>query len=214
MLRTRFNSNLSFIDLLFNLALVFTSLFILTFLLINPVKKGDVTPIAEFLITMRWDDISLNDIDIWIEDPEKNILYFRNKDTGLMHLDRDDRGYWNDTVSINGELITIKTNVETVSIRGVLVGTWKINVHFYRAHTGGVKELIKVEMIQLNPYKFVFSKEVTLDKQGEEATVYAFIMESNKLIHRFDDSFESLVKKVPSIYAGSGEYTGSDQTQP
>jgi len=208
MIRRRNSSNLSFIDLLFNLALVFTALFLLTFILINPVKKGDITPIAEFIITMRWDDNSLNDIDIYIQDPSNNILYFRNKDTGLMHLDRDDRGHWNDTVSINGELITIKTNVETVSIRGVIAGTWRINVQFYRANTN-VKEPVVVEMIQLNPYKLIFSKEVILDKESDEGTVYSFKMNDNKLIEHFDDTFKSLAKEVPNIYSGNGAYTGT-----
>ena len=41
----KYSSNLAFVDLLFNLLVGFTSLFIIAFLMINPIAKdGEVTP--------------------------------------------------------------------------------------------------------------------------------------------------------------------------
>ena len=78
---------LAFVDFLFILLLAFISMFILALLLINPIpKKSDVVRKAEYIITLEWDDKSLDDVDIWVQDPVNNILSFRNKVAGLMHL--------------------------------------------------------------------------------------------------------------------------------
>lgn len=52
----KYSSNLAFVDLLFNLLVGFTCLFIIAFLMINPIsKKGVVEPPVKLMIEMRWD---------------------------------------------------------------------------------------------------------------------------------------------------------------
>ena len=86
-MKYRSRTYLSFIDFLFILLLAFISMFILALLLINPItKKSEIERKAEYIITLEWEDKSHDDIDIWIEDPVGNILSFRNKVAGLMHL--------------------------------------------------------------------------------------------------------------------------------
>ena len=66
---SRYKSTFGFIDLLFNLLVGFTFLFMLAFILINPVaKKETLDPKAEYLIIMTWEDYSSSDIDLWIKD--------------------------------------------------------------------------------------------------------------------------------------------------
>ena len=61
-----YNSNLAFVDLLFNLILGFVFLFIISFILINdPEKKESIEQKAEYMIILSWDDDLNNDIDLF-----------------------------------------------------------------------------------------------------------------------------------------------------
>ena len=52
----RYRSSFGFIDLLFNMLIGFVFLFMLAFLLINPVaKKETIKPKAEYFIELEWD---------------------------------------------------------------------------------------------------------------------------------------------------------------
>ena len=64
----------------------------------SEVGNYDVIVNAEFIITMSWPKDSKDDIDLYVMDPAGNIVYFRDKDNGLMHLDRDDLGDKNDQI--------------------------------------------------------------------------------------------------------------------
>jgi hypothetical protein len=164
-----------FTDLLFIGLLGFVVMFVLAFLLINPVAKtGAVDPKAEFLITLTWPDGRREDVDLYVADPAGNLVWFRQREAGLMHLDRDDLGQRNDLIEVAGQKIANPINQEIVSIRGVLPGEFVVNVHLYREHGGGaVPATIKVE--KLNPkVELVFYGAVTLDEQGDEATAVRF----------------------------------------
>jgi hypothetical protein len=164
-----------FTDLLFNALLGFVVMFVLAFLLINPVAKtGAVDPKAEFLITLSWPDGRREDVDLYVADPAGNLVWFRQREAGLMHLDRDDLGQRNDLIEVAGRQIANPLNQEIVSIRGVLPGEFVVNVHLYREHGGGaVPATIKVE--KLNPkVELVFYGAVTLAEQGDEATAVRF----------------------------------------
>ena len=50
---------------------------------------------AEVLITIRWADEHPDDVDALVEDPRGGLVWYHNRDSGLMHLDRDDRGVLN-----------------------------------------------------------------------------------------------------------------------
>ena len=57
MSKRRLGSGLAFNDLLFNVLIGFVMLFIIAFLLINPItKKADIPVKAEFIITIEWED--------------------------------------------------------------------------------------------------------------------------------------------------------------
>ncbi|MEM7026462.1 MAG: hypothetical protein AAF637_28380, partial [Pseudomonadota bacterium] len=92
-----------FTDLLFNALLGFVVMFVLAYLLINPIAEtGAVDAKAEILITLNWPDGRREDVDIYVEDPAGNLVWFRTREAGLMHLDRDDLGRSNDVIRISG----------------------------------------------------------------------------------------------------------------
>ena len=165
-----YGSQIAFIDLLFNTLVGFVFLFVLAFILINPVaKKSNVEVIAEFIITTTWPDNSADDIDTWVRDPAGNIVGFKQKDRGLMNLDRDDLGRANDTIeTLNGEKILVRQNIEHVTIRGIIPGEYIVNVHLYRRsprHEVLEEDYfenipVRVNVEKLNPYGVVYIKEL------------------------------------------------------
>ena len=64
----RQGSNLAFNDLLFNVLIGFVMLFVIAFLLINPIaKKADIPVKAEFIVVLEWDEDASDDIDLWMQ---------------------------------------------------------------------------------------------------------------------------------------------------
>ena len=83
----------AFTDLLFNALLGFAMMFIIAFMLIEePVEAGDIDVKAEMLITATWPDGHPDDVDMLVEGPRGEVVWYHNRDGDLMHLDRDDRG--------------------------------------------------------------------------------------------------------------------------
>ena len=128
----KYKSTIGFIDILFNILVGFAFLFIVAFLLIKPeAKREDFDRKAEFIVVMEWDYERQDDIDLYVQDPSKTIVHFRNARANFMHLDKDDLGKRNDTIMVNGVEKIVKINREVVTIRGIVPGEYIVNVHFY-----------------------------------------------------------------------------------
>lgn len=179
MVRRR-TAELGFTDLLFNALLGFVVMFVLAFLLINPVAKtGAVDNKAEFLITLAWPDGRKEDVDLYVADPEGRLVWFRAREAGLMHLDRDDLGLGNDVMEVAGKKVVNPVNQEIVSIRGIATGEYVVNLHLYRDDRGRPVP-VKVKVEKLNPkVELVYYGDVTLNRRGEERTAVRFSVASN-----------------------------------
>ena len=194
--RRKYYSNTSFLDLLFNTLVGFVLLFIVSFLLINPmIKKGDVETKAEFVITVTWHDNSADDVDTWLQDPTGNVLHFRQKDIGLAHLDRDDLGKLNDSLILkDGRVIEYKHNQELTTIRGFISGEWVLNLHMYKKRDRDPVD-IEVRIDKLNPtIKTVFYKKIVMQTGWEQITVTRFVMTQEGEILKWDDLPKDLIK--------------------
>ena len=191
---SRYDSNLSFNDVLFNALLGFVVLFVLALLLINPItKKSDIPAKAEILIIVEWDNESPDDIDTWVQGPLMGApISFQNKHSGSMHLDRDDLGRTSDIMMIDGEKIVIKINREVVTMRGIAKGDYYINIHVYNKPGNSEPTKYTITLLDVNPYRevYVMQGEVTargdivrlpgftLDEEGEVTDVWS----SDKII--------------------------------
>jgi hypothetical protein len=198
-MRRHSDPGLGFTDLLFNALLGFVVMFLLAYLLINPVaRSGAIDPKAEFLITLSWPDGSEADVDLYVEDPAGGLVWFRSREAGLMHLDRDDLGRANDVVRVGGRTIMNQLNQETVSIRGIVAGEYVVNVHLYRADaTAPLPVTVKVE--KLNPrVVLVFYGTIELDRQGEEATAARFTIAGDGAIRGVTTLRKSIVPLRPA----------------
>lgn len=169
----------AFTDILFNALLGFAFMFSVAFILIRPeVTDGKINPKAEFLITAQWPDGHQDDIDLIVEDGDGNLVWFDAREAGLMHLDRDDRGWLGDTITIGGETIENPLNQETVTIRGIAAGEYVVNLLHYKAQTGRPVP-VKVKVEKLNPQvKVIFAGTTELTGAGDEQTAVRLRMDA------------------------------------
>ena len=183
-----------FTDLLFNALLGFTFLFLIAIMFMNPVaKKGIINPKAEYIITIAWPDNSPDDVDTWVEDPNGNLIWFRNPEAGLVHLDRDDRGQINDTITVNGTEIQNPLNQEVVTIRGVVPGEYVVNVHYYATETE-LPLRVTVKVSKVNPaLEIVYYGDTLLEKKGEEKTAVRFVIDKSGAVTQVSHIAKSLV---------------------
>jgi hypothetical protein len=170
----------AFTDLLFNALLGFAFMFVAAFALISdPEKTGVIDSKAEVLITVRWPDRHPDDVDTLVEDPAGNLLWYHNRDTGLMHLDRDDRGLMQDQITVDGVAVDNPLNQETVTVRALQPGEYVVNLLHYQAnYAEPLPVTVKVE--KLNPeVSVVFYGSKDLTGAGDEQTAIRFTIDAD-----------------------------------
>jgi len=194
-MQRRYHTNLPFLDLLFNVLIGFVFLFIVSFLLINPIaKRADIEVKAEFLITVFWPDNLEDDVDIYVEDPAGNLVWFKSREPGLMHLDRDDLGKRNDEVVTAAGTILFPENREIVTLRGIVPGEYVVNVHcYFKVAADPVPVTIQIDKI--NPYSVVLRETVDLANKGEEITVTRFTVNSKGKVTNVNKLPKKLVQE-------------------
>ena len=168
----------AFTDLLFNALLGFAFMFFISFALIQkPQDGGKIDSKAEFIISAEWEEYHPDDIDLIVEDPQGNIVYFQRQQAGLMHLDRDDRGTLADRIMIDGVEVENSANQEVVTIRGYMEGEYVVNLLYYKSNfIAPLKVKVKVEKI--NPrLEVVYFNDFFLKKIGDEITAVRFILD-------------------------------------
>ena len=183
-----------FTDLLFNALLGFTFLFLVAILFMNPVSKsGIVNPKAEYIVTVNWPDNNPDDIDIWVEDPVGNLIWFRNREAGLVHLDRDDRGVVNDQIEMNGQTVETSLNQEVVTIRGRVTGEYVINLHYYESKTN-LPVKASVEVAKINPaVEIIYYGETVLKEKGVEETAVRFSIADDGSVNNVNRNKKSII---------------------
>jgi len=187
----KFDFRTAYIDLLLNVLTGVIFLFILTTLMIQPVKKNNQEGPkrdAQFIVTATWGNTVDCDVDLWVQDPLGNIAWFQQKDIGLMHLERDDLGSKNSILfdKLTGKVYTVPNHGETWVLRGIVPGMYTVNLHLYSCHTaigGALMMLLKtpvevpvsVDLTKVNPnVELIQHKDVVLQHVWEEQTVFNF----------------------------------------
>jgi len=214
--KSKYGSSVAFTDLLFNIVVGLAFLFLLAFILMNPIAKDkDIEEKSDFIIILTWDDESGDDIDLWLRDPLGNILSFKNREDALMHLDRDDLGLSNDKVELpDGDYTYVYRNKEVASLRGTHEGEYLVNVHVYNKKPWKDSSMrpsnIRVELIKLNPYKEVTQAEFIATKRGQEFTAFHFTLDKDGEVIGIRDEREPLIgaKSVHSVEA-AGQSSGA-----
>ena len=186
-----------FSDLLFNTLLIFVMLFAIAIVAMNPkAKTGVIDAKAEFIVTVTWPDMNPNDIDTWVQDPGANLVWFRQREGGMMHLDRDDRGLANDTLVVNGQQVVNPLNQEVVTVRGFAPGEYTVNVFYYDSKNGEPVP-VNVSVVKVNPRaEVVFYGTVTLARKGDEATAVRFSVDRDGRVTGVNTLAKTLVERI------------------
>ena len=187
-----------FYDMLFNMLIAFVFCFIVALLAMNPraLKAGDIPAKAEYIVTVSWPDLNPNDVDTWVQDPGGNLLWFRAREAGLMHLDRDDRGLANDAIVVNGRSVVNPLNQEVVTLRGIAAGEYTVNAHYYESKDGRPVE-VTVSVVKVNPRaEVVFYGQATLARKGDEATLARFTLLPDGSVTNINTLPKSLVQRL------------------
>jgi hypothetical protein len=186
-----------FTDLLFNALLGFAFMFAIAFMLINSSEEtGNIRSNAEILISVQWPDDHPDDVDAIVEDPQGSLVWYHNRDSGLMHLDRDDRGNLADNLNVNGEVVSNPINQETITVRGLQSGEYIINLLHYKSNfKEPLPVTVKVE--KLNPsVELVYYGEHFLNGVGDEMTALRFYVDSQKNISDLNQIPKRLITKA------------------
>ncbi|MCZ6853816.1 MAG: hypothetical protein O7G86_07840 [Gammaproteobacteria bacterium] len=187
----------AFTDLLFNALLGFAFMFVAAFSLMgDPTKSGNVESKAEILITVRWADRHPDDVDTLVEGPQGNLVWYHNRDTGLMHLDRDDRGLFQDRVMLDGVEVSNPINQETVTLRALKPGEYVVNVlHYQSNYKKPLPVSVKVE--KLNPtVTLVYYGTRELTGVGDEQTAVRFTIGADGEVTGTNELKKSLLVKA------------------
>jgi hypothetical protein len=187
-----------FYDMLFNMLIAFVFCFIIALLAMNPkaLKAGDIPAKAEYIVTVTWPDRNPNDLDTWVEDPGGNKVWFRAREAGLMHLDRDDRGVTNDAIIVNGREVVNPLNQEVVTLRGIAPGEYTVNVHYYDTRNGEATPWT-VSVVKVNPRaEVVYYGQGQLARKGDEGTAVRFTLRPDGGVGQINTLPKSLVERL------------------
>lgn len=185
----KYSSYTSYNDMLFNVLIGFVLLFILAFMLINPItKKADIPQKAEIMVVLDWNDESFDDVDLWIVGGSMvNPLSFQVKNADFWHLDRDDLGQSTDVTYVAGERVMLRYNREVATMRGTMPGDFNINVHMYKKKDDK-PTTVSITLIDVNPYREIYKMKGTLTDTGQVIIFPSFSVDKDG---RITSTFQS-----------------------
>jgi len=168
-------------------------LFVIAFLLINPItKKSDIPVKAEFLIVLSWPAEAADDLDLWVQRDSSKPVGFSNRENTPLHLDRDDLGRTNDKVIIDGNPTTINVNRETTTIRGIVPGDYFVGVHYYSMTS--IEDLpYTVTVMKVNPFRELYSITGILSTRREVHQLPAFSIDKDGSVTEIFQHFRKIV---------------------
>lgn len=187
-----------FYDMLFNMLIAFVFCFVIALLAFNPKsrKAGDIPAKAEFIITISWPDGNPNDIDAWVNEPSGKTLWFRQRDAGLLHLDRDDRGEKNSSVLVNGRVVSSPIRQEIVTVRGIAPGEYVVNAHYYDSRDQQPVD-VSVSVVKVNPEaQIVFTGTQQIPRKGDERTLVRFTLDDSGSVTDFNTRPLTIVQRT------------------
>ena len=205
--RSKFKSGTAFQDMLFLMLSGVTVLWVLSFLLINPVaKQNDIMTPAEYIITMEWQPSSDDDLDLWLRTPNGAVIGFFNKDQDGANLERDDLGLVNDCFRLGAaqgmDDSCVRINREVITLRGLIPGEYQLKFVVYNTGRAMEGNPAKIEILKINPYKTEFSRKFTYDTHKQSISIIRFTIDSNGDISDWSDvpaEFGRNVKPTPVI---------------
>lgn len=178
---------------------------VVLFLMIAPPKKEEdgIKPKMEYLISISWPIDVDADVDVWMRDPDGNILWYGNKEIGLANLERDDMGKRNNKIMIGDREVVKLNNEELVSFRGFKPGEYVINVHLYSYGMNFVPNdpinplPVRITITRLNPSvstPYVGNASITFVRQ--EVHLVRFTLDAEGNISNIETELPVMIRET------------------
>lgn len=153
-----------------------------------------------YAVTIDWPADKSDDVDLWVQDPAGNIVYFANPQAGLMNLEHDDTGgVVSEILTWNGKTYRVKgDNHERTVIRQTIPGEYTVNVYMYRKDNDGPVP-VTVSLWSLVDIKVVQQRHLVLTRLDQEITAFRFTVDATGHITNIDHT-----PKCLSCIANSG----------
>jgi hypothetical protein len=185
-------------DMMTALAVFFMVMFLLTIMAIKVTseeervqQRSGLVQVYDSLYVVKasWSGDSANDVDLYLKDPNKNIIYFKNHDIDEITLERDVIGK-ESVYTSSGDSIRYDRNDEIISIRTLLPGDYIANVHLYKRHDLNTDTPVTVRLYKAVgiAYRLLHEGIVTLGYQGEEKTVFGFHLDPDGSVSKYNQT--------------------------
>lgn len=119
------------------MTLMFQSMIVLLFCLLAvsqiAAKKsdGDTHPPAEYQFTLTWANDRNVDLDLWVRDPDNDVIFYGSREAKNISLDRDSRGQITNRTYLKDGTAVDSPNREVISVRAIIPGDYLIAVSYY-----------------------------------------------------------------------------------
>lgn len=148
------------------------------FLILAITEKPKATPmridtLGVYAVIITWPSGSNDDVDLWVQDPKGNLVWYADRQEGLMHLERDDLGT---RVTGTADGITVKENGERVIVTGAIPGEYTVNAHMYTKTDAGPTKITCTLVRLRGADTKVVAKQVVLKYRGQEVTCFRFTL--------------------------------------
>ena len=184
-MRSRYGTNVAFLDAILNSLMGISALFIISFLLIREDnKKVDLPPPpVQMLVTLTWPTEGApadTDVDLWLQwgDSQDQAVGFRSPVREGIALERDDLGNRSDKYISKGKnkMEVIPINQEVIAMRRIPQDEIVVNAMYYFNKDKTVPTPCTVQVVKLNPYVVIYEGVHTLAQRGDEHTFIRFTM--------------------------------------
>lgn len=154
--------------------------------------------VGEYLVTLTWDNNRDIDLDLWLRDPSKHVIYYGNREAQNISLDRDSRGFLS-----NGEMHT--DNREVISIRAIIPGDYLVAVGYYSGNDPDMAIDATLRVIKINPeYTEIITEKVHLNFIKESKNVVAFHISENGSVSLLPLPLQDLIRSTATRGVQSG----------
>lgn len=138
----------------------------------DPTKETD-KPAGNISVNDFWQNNIDADVDLWLRQPDGEVVSFHHKSGSACSLLRDDLGGVNDITTLN---------FENTYCRGGMPGEYAVNAQLYRNPSGvsiDVQAELRIQRDLNQGSPVTFNAHVTLDHVGDEATLFRFSIDED-----------------------------------
>lgn len=159
-----------------------------------------------YAIVVSWPTASNDDVDLYVQDPSKNLIFYNQTTAELMHLEFDDRGELGDKAMTSSGEVKVDINRERAIIRGGMAGEYVVNVQMYaKRHPAPTTVTITLYGLKGDD-KEILSKTRVLKAEGEEATAFRFKLSTDGAIVETNELPISLIGQAASSAPPQGGF--------